>query len=154
MKTANARPKRADDFGSVMRPIPNVESTGAPDNNHGITPGMNGMAFHHLRVYFAALLLAVTSVTSAAMLAPDRAEAALAQLSVLGMNANDICGEAPGHDHRCPYCHLLADTPMPCPSGLETRLQSVMAWKLAADLYRAAQARDHARSPRAPPSIL
>jgi len=115
---------------------------------------MRGLVCHHLRVCFAVLLLAATSVTSAAMLAPDRTDAALAQLTLLGLSVDDICGDSPSHEHRCQYCHLLPDAPNASASVVETQLLCVMSWKLSADLYRAAPARDHDRSPRAPPSLV
>ncbi|OSP53445.1 hypothetical protein BV911_17985 [Pseudoruegeria sp. SK021] len=115
---------------------------------------MNVNLCHHLRLYFVVLLLAATSVTSAAMLAPDRTDAAIAQLALLGLSVDDICGDPLTHDHRCPYCHLLANTPIPSPGEFETQLLFMMSWKLSADLYRAAQARDHERSPRAPPYFV
>ena len=108
---------------------------------------------HRLGLLCAVLLLAYGSVASAAMMAPDRADAAEAQLAVLGLSADDLCGTPAGHDHRCPFCHLVADTPVPVAGGAVARLLPVAAWQRARDLHRAAQARDHARSPRAPPSI-
>ncbi|WP_263762723.1 hypothetical protein [Lentibacter sp. XHP0401] len=115
---------------------------------------MNGLICRHLRVYFVVLLLAVASVTSAVMMAPDRNDVAFAQLTQLGLSLDDICGDFPARDHRCPYCHLLTEAQIPSPAGLEARLLFTMAWKLATDIYRAAQARDHARSPRAPPDLV
>lgn len=115
---------------------------------------MNGGPHHHLKAFVAVMLLVATSVASAAMLAPDRTDLAFAQITLLGMSIDDICGGFPTHVQRCPYCHLLPDTPIPSPAELETRLLCVMAWHLTTDLYRAAQERDHDRSPRAPPHIV
>jgi len=115
---------------------------------------MNGSLRHYLRVYFAVLMLAVSSVTSAAMMAPDRTDAAIAQFVLLGLSVDDICGDSPAQNHRCPYCHLLDGPKAPTPTEVETRLLAVMSWKLSAHLNRAAQAIDHCRSPRAPPRTV
>lgn len=111
----------------------------------------------HLLILIAVLVLAVGSAVSAAMMAPDRGDLAEAQLAMMGMTSEDLCGdhaghgEHGGHDHRCPFCHLVSDPAMPAPADIASRLIPVTAWQLAGDLHRAAQARDHARSPRAPP---
>ena len=104
-------------------------------------------------LWTAMLVFMVGSVVSAAMMAPDRSDAAGAQIAILGMTVDDLCGVEAGHDHRCPYCHLLPDTPIAAPAGNASFLLPFTAWHQAGDLHRAAQARDHARSPRAPPSI-
>jgi len=99
-------------------------------------------------------MLASGSVTSAAMMAPDRTDVAITQMVLLGFSVDDICGDSPTHNHRCPYCHLLDDPQAPDSTKIETRLLAVKFWKLTADLHRAAQARDHGRSPRAPPRTV
>lgn len=111
--------------------------------------------FHRLVLpWIAVLALVAGSAVSAAVMAPDRADAAMVQLSLMGMTDDDLCGDPSGHDHRCAYCHLLPDTPMPAPEEVASVLMPFGAWHRARDLHRAAQARDHARSPRAPPAIV
>lgn len=109
---------------------------------------------HRLTSFAAVLLLIVGSAVSAAMMAPDRADAAEAQIALLGMSIEDICGTEGAHDHPCPFCHLVPDTPVPGPAEIASILLPFAAWTQATDLYRAAQARDHARSPRAPPTLI
>ncbi|GGE37940.1 hypothetical protein GCM10011360_27190 [Primorskyibacter flagellatus] len=100
----------------------------------------------------AVVILASGSVVSSALMAPDRGDAAMEQIGLIGMDAGDICGDV-AHDHRCPFCHMVAAPSLPGPADIESRLLPHSAWRRATDLHRAAQARDHARSPRAPPSI-
>ena len=109
---------------------------------------------HRLITLAAVLLLIVGSAVSAAMMAPERADAAGAQIALMGMSVDDLCGGEASHDHRCPFCHLVSDTPVPVPAGIASVLLPVSGWSQATDLHRAAQARDHARSPRAPPVLI
>jgi hypothetical protein len=88
------------------------------------------------------------------MMAPDRTDAAATQITLMGMSVDDLCGSGSGHEHRCQYCQLLPDTPAPAPGEIASVLLPFSAWQQARDLHRAAQARDHSRSPRAPPSIV
>lgn len=107
---------------------------------------------HQFLLWIAVCLLTVGSLLSAAMIAPDRADLAEQQLTLMGMTADDLCGTPAGHDHHCPFCHLVPDTPVPAPADVISILRPCSAWHLARHLHRAAQARDHARSPRAPPA--
>lgn len=111
-------------------------------------------ACHSIAVCFAVFLLTAGGFASSAMMAPDSTEPAQTQLALMGFGVDDFCGDVGGPDHRCPFCHLTPDTPQASPLENETRLVSLIAWKRADDLHRAAQARDHARSPRAPPILL
>lgn len=109
---------------------------------------------HLLMLWTTVIILTVGSALSAAMMAPDRGDATEAQVAMLGMTMEDICGDHAGHDHQCPYCHLLPDTPIPTPVEVASVLLPFIAWHQARDLHREAQARDHARSPRAPPVFI
>lgn len=108
----------------------------------------------YLTVFAAVVLLAAGSVLSASIMAPERSDAADMQLTMLGMSVDDLCGGETGHDHRCPFCHLVSDTPLPEAAYVASALSPTEAWQRAGDLHRQAQARDHARSPRAPPSLI
>ncbi|WP_353476246.1 hypothetical protein PVT71_25160 (plasmid) [Salipiger sp. H15] len=129
-----------------------------------------------------ALLLALTGVTSAGLMAPDREAAArLATELAFGLAPGDLCaprddqvghsghpGHAPpgehgahaghephaGHDHHCPFCHGLPEAPALSPGGREARLEPHDGWRQSADRHRAAQARDAGHAPRAPPTPI
>ncbi|WP_217701775.1 DUF2946 family protein [Pseudooceanicola sp. HF7] len=109
---------------------------------------------HRLTSIAAVLLLIVGSAVSAAMMAPDRADAAEARITLMAMSMDDICGGESAHDHHCPFCHLVSDTPVPAPADIASTLLPFAAWTQSTDLHHAAQARDHARSPRAPPTSI
>ena len=109
---------------------------------------MSGRLRHFLLCLFCLVAMAHGSVTSAAMMAPERHPHAMMQCDM-----PDGCGDMHdmGHDHRCPYCHLLPEVSVPGPVDVVRRFLPVSGWRQAHDLHRRAQARDHARSPRAPP---
>lgn len=116
---------------------------------------MASLIRRHFLFWTAVLLLTAGSAVSAWMMAPDRTDAAATQITLMGgMSVDDLCGSGSGHEHRCQYCQLLPDTPAPAPGGIASVLLPFSAWQQARDLHRAAQARDHSRSPRAPPSIV
>ncbi|MGI3168292.1 hypothetical protein ACRARG_04010 [Pseudooceanicola sp. C21-150M6] len=109
---------------------------------------------HRLTTLLAVLLLVAGSAISAGMMAPDRDDAQEARIAVMGFSLDDLCGGDAAHDHRCPFCHLVSGTG---PAGPEARAMVILdsaAWHQAGHLHRAAQSRDHARSPRAPPSVI
>jgi hypothetical protein len=120
---------------------------------------MSARLRHRLFTLFCLVALALGSVTSAGMMAPDQHDRAKARIAALGFAPDDLCGHIhdnghdQGHEHRCPYCHLLDAVSLPRPAGLTRRVVPVPSWRQADDLHRHAQARDHARSPRAPPFI-
>jgi hypothetical protein len=105
----------------------------------------------HLPTWGFVLLLTVWGLVSASMMAPERSDAAEARIALMGMTAEDLCGLHDDGDHRCPFCHLVPEAFVPAPAGMALTLLPYDAWQQATDLHRAAQARDHARSPRAPP---
>ena len=74
-----------------------------------------GTSTGHFRVFhdsiraiimFAVLLLAIESIASARMMAPDENTIIRAEVAALGLSPDDICGDHFGHEHRCPFCHL------------------------------------------------
>lgn len=100
-----------------------------------------------------ALLLALTGVTSAGMMAPDRAAAARAAMEIAhGMSPDELCGSHAGHAHNCPFCHGLPGAPALSCDGQSAPLTLQDGWRQSADRHRAAQARDAGHSPRAPPA--
>lgn len=67
---------------------------------------MVSRARHIAITMFAVLLLAVGSIASARMMAPDENTIIRAEVAALGLSPDDICGDHFGHEHRCPFCHL------------------------------------------------
>ncbi|RJE78574.1 hypothetical protein DWB67_16895 [Paracoccus sp. JM45] len=114
---------------------------------------MGSRARHIVTTLFAVLLLAVGSVASARMMAPDENTVIRAEIAARGLSLDDICGDHLGHEYRCPLCHLTADTPLPVPVDIWRILVPNSGWKESAGLYREAQARDHSHAPRAPPQM-
>ena len=97
----------------------------------------------------AALLIAVSSVLSAAALAPDRArDAFLAQGGAL----SDLCGDTLGDaGHRCPFCRLTDDPGQPLPPA--SRPDTLGATERPAGMHQTAvpSLRHRAAPVRAPP---
>lgn len=114
---------------------------------------MGSRARHFLVTLFAVLLLAVGSIASARMMAPDENAIIRAEAAALGLSLDDICGDHLGHEHSCPFCHLTPDTPLTSPVGIWRVFIPNTGWKESAALYREAQARDHSHAPRAPPEM-
>ena len=100
----------------------------------------------------AVILLIAGSVMSATMLIPDRAEIARAEAALAGITSADLCGDEAGHQHHCPFCKLLPNAGGISQPERATRMRPVDHWRMAEHIYRGAQARDNARSPRAPPA--
>ena len=99
-----------------------------------------------------AMLVALSSVTSAVAMAPDRDAVAYETLeALLGAVDSDLCGDKRVHDHHCPFCHGLPEAPMIGRAGRTFMLTPHGGWRQQCDLYRAAQSRDLNHSPRAPP---
>lgn len=101
----------------------------------------------------AVLLLAVGSVASTRMMAPDENTIIRAEIAALGLYPDDICGDHLGQEHWCRFCHLVPDTPLPALVGMCRIFIPEAGWKESAGLYREAQARDHSRVPCAPPEM-
>ncbi|WP_145962778.1 hypothetical protein [Mangrovicoccus ximenensis] len=100
-----------------------------------------------------AAALAATSVTSARMMAPDRAGLAIgAMMHGHAIQHGDLCGGDAAPEHHCPFCHGLPETPVTGHAGIEFLLVPHDGWRRGRDLWRAAQARDLNHSPRAPPA--
>lgn len=98
------------------------------------------------------VLLALSSVVSAALMAPDRGSARLERhVLTYGSDPADLCGEHAGHEHHCPLCHGLPEAPESVRTQREVLLEPHDGWLLRDDLHRAAQARNLCHSPRAPP---
>ncbi|WP_119838387.1 hypothetical protein [Pseudooceanicola algae] len=114
---------------------------------------MEYRARHIVTTLFAVLLLAVGSIASARMMAPDETTIMRAEVAALGLSLDDICGDHLGHEHHCPFCHLTPDTPLPAPVGIWRVFIPSTGWKESAPLYREAQARNHCHAPRAPPEM-
>lgn len=113
-----------------------------------------------ISIIFALLLgfcLAVSSVSSAALMAPDRASIAMAvHTMTFGSAASDFCDDHAGHGghaHNCPFCHALPDPPQIIAPDLYIAFVPHEVWRQAKALRRAAQARNINHSTRAPPRI-
>lgn len=101
----------------------------------------------------ALVVLAITSVQSASMLAPDRDAAIRSTIELYyGASAEDFCGDEKHGDHHCPFCRLLPDAPRADPVALAVLLQPHDGWRRLASLTRDAQARNLNHLARAPPS--
>ncbi|GGH45436.1 hypothetical protein GCM10011341_05290 [Frigidibacter albus] len=99
-----------------------------------------------------AMLIAVTSVTSAGMMAPDRGEVAIEAFELAhGTSVGDLCGGELPHDHSCPLCHALPDAPGVGHDSISFLLTPHDGWRRLSDLHRAAQTRNLHHSPRGPP---
>jgi len=108
---------------------------------------------HPLIAAAAALLILVFSTVSAAWMAPDRdtAQAAAASLA-FGLGADDLCGDVAGHDHRCPFCRLVADPPAMDPVTATLDLRPADLWQARSDLAPAPFPGTLRHAPRAPPA--
>jgi len=114
---------------------------------------MGSRARHIVTTLFAVLLLAVGSVASARMMAPDENTVIRAEIAARGLSFDDICGDHPGHEYHCPFCHLTPDTPLPATVDIWRIFVPNTGWKESAALYGEAKARDHSHAPRAPPEM-
>jgi len=100
----------------------------------------------------AALLILAVSTLSAAWMAPERGEAeAFASTLVFGLSPNDFCGDVSDHDHRCPFCRLVADPPEAKPVAVTLDLRPVDLWRQRADLTQHPLPGNPRHTPRAPP---
>ncbi|MCA0922957.1 hypothetical protein [Pseudooceanicola nanhaiensis] len=111
-------------------------------------------------IIFALVLgfcLAVSSVGSATLMAPDRTSMARAvHAMAFGPAEADFCGHPAGHDgheHNCPFCHALPDPPQFIAPDLRIAFMPHELWRQVEALRRAAQARNINHSTRAPPRI-
>ncbi|MEL5879755.1 hypothetical protein [Cereibacter sphaeroides] len=114
---------------------------------------MGARSRHIVITLFAVLLLALGSTASARLMAPDKNTIIRAEVAALGLSLDDLCGDQLGQEHRCPFCHLTPDTPVPAPVGIWRVFIPNIGWKESATLYREAQARDFSHAPRAPPEL-
>jgi hypothetical protein len=103
------------------------------------------------------LCLAMTSVVSATLMAPDSASNARAVHEMaLGVTSADFCGDDKGHrghEHNCPFCHALPHQPQLSAPDLFLAFLPYEVWRKGKALWRAAQARNINHSTRAPPQI-
>ncbi|MAC78385.1 MAG: hypothetical protein CML66_10015 [Rhodobacteraceae bacterium] len=106
-----------------------------------------------LSALFLTAALAVTSVVSAAMMAPDRSDAALDAFAEIYGGHLDVCGDMGGPDHHCPFCHGLPEVPAIGFDPVVFLLTPHDGWRRQQDLFRAAQSRDLNHSPRGPPVL-
>ncbi|WP_343504367.1 hypothetical protein [Alloyangia pacifica] len=98
------------------------------------------------------VLLALSSVVSAARMAPDRETVKIEAYALLyGSSIDELCGDEAGHDHHCPLCHGLPEAPSSAHDDRHVPVEPHDAWHRCNDLHRAAQARNLCHSPRAPP---
>lgn len=84
------------------------------------------MTWFHARNFVAlcsVIFITVASAVSAGKMVPHQQDQALLAYQLSGGNLADICGDPrEGHDHRCQFCHLLADAGAPALLGAESRL--------------------------------
>lgn len=67
---------------------------------------------HKCVLLFTVLLLTLGGISSAQMMGPQpHDDPQIAQLLALGGTLEDLCGDQPGHQHHCPFCHSLPDAP-------------------------------------------
>lgn len=104
------------------------------------------------------LCLAVTSVMSAALMAPDRmSQSRMVYAMIVGAELTDFCGDHGDHtthDHPCPFCHGLPEAPVACAPDMTMAFRPSDLWRQSEGLRRAAQARNINHSSRAPPRIV
>lgn len=109
---------------------------------------------YYVLVSCAAVMIALASYTSATLMSPERGEtekrvAALA----FGLTAEDICTEdGQPHNHDCPYCRLLSETPTIHPVQTASLLLPHDGWQRLADLTKRAQSGNLYHAARAPPT--
>ncbi|MCO6384013.1 hypothetical protein [Oceanicola sp. 502str15] len=108
-----------------------------------------------LIAYAAALMLAVMGAVSAHHMGPP-SEAAIeaAEISALGFEVDDLCGEmALGGAYHCPFCHKLPEPPRLAAPDAVDRLARVILEQRGTDLLRGPQhIADHVTT-RAPPRL-
>ncbi len=114
---------------------------------------MGHLPFRHAVLLAAVLMVAMAGVVSAARMAPDRSDPALAAYMALGGTLDDLCVGGASHDkHHCPFCRLLSDPPdirfTPC----LRRATPVLVWQDLGHLVARARAGNSHISARAPPS--
>lgn len=101
------------------------------------------------------LCLAVTSVVSATLMAPDSSSNAREVYAMTyGVATADICGDHAGHEmheHNCLFCHAIPHSPQLTAPDLCLAFRPHELWRQGETLRRAAQARNINHSTRAPP---
>ncbi len=101
------------------------------------------------------LCLAVTSVVSASLMAPDSSSNAREVYAmVYGVTLNDACGDHSGHKHTCPFCHATPHPPHVSVPDMCFAFRPHELWRQGETLQRAAQARNINHSTRAPPRAV
>ena len=116
---------------------------------------MNQGFLHNLIYCTAIWLLSVGSLLSVVAMSPEKSDAMRAEIAAMGVPDSEFCGDSgSGHDHSCPFCTLLPEAEVPSLPSMALPLMPYSLWQRSDDLHRAAQARDHARSPRAPPALI
>nr|WP_325248090.1 hypothetical protein [Amylibacter sp.] len=108
---------------------------------------------YYVLVSCAAVMIALASITSATLMSPERGETEkLVTALAFGLTAEDICSEdGQHHNHDCPYCRLLSETPVVHPVQTASMLLLHDGWQRLADLTRRAQSRNLYHAARAPP---
>lgn len=105
--------------------------------------------------FLAVAVFAILSAVSAFHMAPDR-EALERQVAAqaLGVTIEEFCGTIEdGHEHRCPFCHKLPDTPhLAAPDNGQRITRVIEDWRGRHLVLGPQHIRAHA-SPRAPPRI-
>lgn len=83
---------------------------------------------YRITIVVAALLLALTSVSSAARMAPsDLDTVEVAAFLAVGGTLDDLCDDGQPHNHaeHCPFCNTVAQADLIAPTG--------KVWSLAPD---------------------
>lgn len=108
---------------------------------------------YYVLVSCAAVMIALASITSAHLMSPERGETQkMVTALAFGLTAEDICSEEDqSHNHDCPYCRLLSQTPSIRPVQTVSLVLPYDAWQRRADLTRHTQSRNLLHAVRAPP---
>ena len=107
-------------------------------------------------VLMLGLCLALTSVVSAMLMAPEQGDRERA-IFVMTFGEGDLCADHDGHgthEHRCPFCHATPQAPELTAPTLELAFAPHDLWRQGEALHRAAQGRNINHSTRAPPRIV
>ncbi|MBL3704686.1 hypothetical protein GI582_18465 [Sulfitobacter sp. BDSS02] len=117
---------------------------------------MTRRSTHFLLTSLAAILIALVSVLSAHLMAPDRDDPAREMAALgLGLSYDDICGDLEGaHEHRCPFCRLLPEAPDMRPELAEGQLRYSTDLAQLSNLTATSQTGNPNISARAPPALI
>lgn len=113
-------------------------------------------ASYRMMIVVTALLLAMTSVGSAARMAPsdmDRAE--VAAFLAIGGTLGDLCEDQPAHVHaeHCPFCNTVAQADIIAPAAKIWTLAPDPLLLTLAGLVLGEQRHAYQRFARGPPTV-